>query len=87
MAVQVRGVSGQLKFGYQIVARLHAWHLNNDGRLEAEVSDVNRHWADSGGPFSVVLTVGKKQWIWKDVQLAHLEPSLVAVLPGSPSIR
>lgn len=87
MAVNVRGVSGQLKYGYQTVARLTAWHLNNDGRLEAEVSDVNEHWANSDGPFTVALTVGKKQWIWQHVELVHTTPALVAVLPGSPVIR
>lgn len=89
MALQMRGVTGELKFGYQRVARLQDWHIASDGRLTATPADVNTFWAAQGsGQLSVALRVGTRQWIWSTCTVDRLDAERVEiVLHGSPQAR
>lgn len=64
--MKASGVSGSLKHGYRVVARLSSWTLD-DGRVEAIPSEVNAFALAHGGPFDLVLEVGKRLWVWRDV--------------------
>lgn len=84
MALSMRGQVGELRCGYQVVARLGPW-TSDGARVEAGVQAVDEFWLD--GRLSLWLTVGRKAWVWRDVQLQELGPPLVARVTGTPEVR
>lgn len=85
-AIEVRGVSGVVRKGYRVVARLTSWHLSRGTRLDATVADVDGFLVEDGGPYTVVLDIGKQQWQWSDVPVTF-GPALFAPIDGPPQVR
>jgi len=86
-AIEVRGVAGEVRKGYRVVARLGSWHLDKERRLIAATAEVDDFLAEEGGPYRVMLRVGPKQWIWPSVEIASLHASIDARLHGVPDVR
>ncbi len=86
MAMRVSGVSGAIYYGYHVVARLSAWKLE-DSVLHAAASEVSTFDLESGGPFTLRLDMGKRQWEWKDAQVDQVEGEAVVRVTGSPTVR
>ena len=85
MALSMRGLDGQLRYGYQVVAQLSAWSLE-DARVEATARNVNEVWMGES-PLSLWLTVGRRAWVWREVEVASAGPPLVVRVVGSPEVR
>lgn len=79
---QAGGVSGEVKSGYQTVARLGRWTW--DGHtVSATASDVNTFFLEMGGPVTLRLQAGRKWWVWRSAEIVGREPFLVRV-HGAP---
>jgi len=85
-AIEVRGVSGEVRKGYRPVARLVQWSLAG-GRLHGTITDRDDLTLSLGGPYRVVLSVGKQQWVWSDVDVSVEGASVSATVSGSPEVR
>lgn len=86
-AIEVRGVSGEVRKGYRVVARLGAWHLDKERRLTATAVDVDDFLVEEGGPYRVVLHVGPKQWVWPTAEIASLHRTVDVRLDTVPEVR
>lgn len=84
--VKLRGVSGALKQSYMVVARLHAWSIEH-GVITAQADEINQFALDNGGPFSIAIDMGRRQWVWTAVEVLQVEPEFKARLDGSPTVR
>lgn len=80
-----RGKSGAIKEGYRIVARLGAWTLAGL-QVSATASDVNAFALEHHTRLDLVLDLGARQWIWRDVVVSGTGPVTVT-LPGRPEVR
>lgn len=78
-----RGGSGEVRKGYQVVARLGAWSLERD-RIDAPVSDVNEFWLSQGGPFHVRVNLGKLSWVWREAEVQVHGAACFVRVSGSP---
>jgi hypothetical protein len=88
MAFQARGVSGEVRLGYQTVARLGAWTLDGTGRIDSTSTERNDFRLEQGGPFSVRLTVGAKVWAWREADLLDATGTrMVLRANGSPEVK
>jgi hypothetical protein len=85
--IEVRGVSGEVRRGYRVVARLRSWHLDGHQKLSATATDVDGFLVEDGGPYAVVLDVGKRQWVWPTVEVSTFTPAVVARVDGPPQVR
>jgi hypothetical protein len=86
MALNQSGRGGELRCGYQVAARLGAWTLNHDGRVEAAVADLDTFWLESSPQVSLWLRVGRRHWVWRTVEVVSPDPLVVKVI-GSPTVR
>lgn len=80
------GEAGELRKGYQVVARLRHWTLENE-RIDAKGSDVNTFWLEQPGPLSVRLEIGQVTWVWPDVQMLEVGAHCAVRVSGSPETR
>lgn len=87
MAFQASGVSGSVVYGYHVVARLSRWTLDAQDQIRAKASDVNTFHLESGGPFTVRLDVGSREWVWQNAQVIQLTGEAVLLIHGSPQVR
>lgn len=78
-----RGTSGSLRYGYHVVARVRDWTLAG-GRVEGTAEDVNQFYVAHGGPFDLVLHVGKRSWIWRQVTPTVDGARFAATVNGTP---
>lgn len=84
-AFRASGGSGDVRYGYQTVARLERWTMQGD-RIDATAADVNAFWIDRDGPFAVRLAMGSKYWVWRDAQIVSADPFVMRV-NGSPAVE
>lgn len=84
--IEVRGVSGEIRKGYRVVARLRSWHLA-DRKLSASATDLDTFVIEHGGPYAVVLNIGKQQWVWPSADVSTFTPTVVARVDGLPQVR
>jgi hypothetical protein len=71
-SLAAKGVSGELRHGYQVAARFGAWTLTVErGALSAIVSVSNLEpdgfWFDQH-PQSLRIQVGSRLWVWRDAE-------------------
>lgn len=80
------GPSGELRYGYQVVARLGRWSLDATA-IEAQVIEANTFWLDGDGPFTLVVPVGRREWRWSGVQVLDQGPPMRIRVHGAPELR
>jgi hypothetical protein len=85
MAFEMRGLQGQLKYGYQPAAQIGSW-VFSDGNIEAAISEKNPLWIESR-PLSLWLDIGSKYWVWRQVEVISIGETLACRVSGSPEIR
>ena len=65
--MNVKGVEGEVRYGYQRAATLTSWTLteviNRSWRLDGGIKDKNELYLQQT-PLTVVLQIGSKRWIW-----------------------
>jgi hypothetical protein len=82
---RAQGVSGELRLGYQVVARLGRWALAED-RVECTAADINEFLADQSG-FALWLRMGERHWVWKPVEVLDWSQRMQIRITGSPEVR
>lgn len=70
----VEGVSGEVRVGGRVAARLGAWSATRDKaadawQIGAALAEVNDLWLDGPGPFELRLHIGRSVWRWRGVDL------------------
>jgi hypothetical protein len=90
--VQATGHTGELRFKYQVAARLGAWTVKpvvgtsgHRFRLSAKVAEDIDPWA-TRRPLDLYLTFGVSVWIWRNVSPQSLGSAIDLELHGSPTI-
>ena len=86
-AITIRGVSGELRRAYRVVATLGRWELVSRHRCEADVVTRDAFEWDQDGPLALRLHVGPKTWTYPDVVLLRRESPLIVKLPHAPEVR
>lgn len=88
MALKASGTVGEVRKGYQLVARLSRWTLESDTqRVDGTADEIKEFWIDQGG-LSLHLTLGNRQWVWRDIEILDPNKSSFAVrVNGSPDVR
>ena len=86
--IEARGVSGELRAGYQLAARLGPWEMaqgQNSVSLRATVHERFEPWW-SWRPLDLALYIGGVEWSWRleAFQLNALE--LVALFEQPPLV-
>jgi len=70
--MRAKGLSGELRVGYQRAATLGAWSLEpsppNGAIVTATIEDADEFWMDHE-PKSLYLALGPSWWIWKHAEL------------------
>lgn len=84
--ITMRGVGGELRVGYAVVARLQQWSLTN-GVLDAPGSEVDEYVAKEPGERTLKLKVGNSVWTWRNVNVVALEPLSVRLDDCLPEKR
>lgn len=87
MPLQMRGVSGELRKGYRVVAQLGTWRMDETGRVEAVPLEVNEFLLDQGGQFALWLRLSQRAWVWRDVDVADAGSPFIVRVNGSPDVR
>lgn len=85
MTFEMRGLQGQLKYGYQQAARLGPW-LFVDGRVEAAIFEKHPLWFDLR-PLGLWLDVGRKYWVWRETEILSVDGMLTCRVSGNPEVR
>jgi hypothetical protein len=83
--IRIAGVSGSLKVGYQQAARLRSWVLEHS--VVRGTADIDAFWIDEESSKSLVLDLGKVQWVWRDVEVLEKGPQLAVRVNGKPEVR
>jgi hypothetical protein len=70
--LSARGLSGELRHGYQLAARFSAWTLTAERGSEYSIVTIERlepdaYWFDQY-PQSLRLEVGRRQWMWREAE-------------------
>ena len=86
MALVARGVSGEVRKGYQTAVRFGAWTLSED-ILTAPVLERVDVYCAMGGPFAVRVDVGGGCWQWRDVPDLPDGDTLYLRVDGPPEFR
>lgn len=85
--MSANGTSGELRLGYQVAARLGRWTLTAEGAFEAAVVEVNEFWISQPGSRVLIVPLGRRQWVWRDVDLLDQGPPLRLRVTGAPELR
>lgn len=87
IGTHIGGRSGELRKGYQIVARLGRWKIDRlSDVVNAEATDINRFWI-SDPHLELRLKIGPRLWIWASVEVVTEGPPLSIRVHGSPQMR
>lgn len=87
------GVTGELRAGGRLVARLGDWAANrvtDSGKngnpvawaIGAALTEVNDLWLTNGQAYELRLHVGKSQWRWRDVVVERVDGSVSMTATG-----
>lgn len=87
MAMQARGDTGVLLYGYHVVARLSSWHLTDTEQVLASFSEIHEFYRQQEGPFTLRLKLAKAEWEWRFVQVLAWEPAGAVLVSGKPTVR
>jgi hypothetical protein len=88
------GVSGELRVGYQLAARLGRWSIDLDdthlgparGTLRAAIVDAVPFWIDQR-PFTARLQLGPGSWLWA-VGVTVIDGSTCTMqIDGQPEVK
>ena len=82
MISKIKGVTGELRHGYQTAAKLNGWTVAN-GVLESGLTDVNRLWL-ARRPLIARLDVGRLRWEFDVLEVMATEPSFRARVEMPP---
>lgn len=89
------GVTGELRVGYQVAARLGAWGVDGtpDGRwsFTGRLVESNAYWIESPGPFTLRLEIrlasGPRYWQWRGLSITERSPQSITIHGnGSPEV-
>jgi hypothetical protein len=90
MTPSLRGQSGRIKVGYQMVATLTSYALVPASAgvwtFEARASTVDPYWVTQR-PQDVELVVGKQRWTWRNVALEIGGGTVRGTVTGKPERR
>lgn len=87
MSLTASGLTGELRKGYQVVARLSGCTLSAEtARVDGIASDVNTFWIDQP-PFSLWLKFGSRHWVWRETEVIDSGSPFAIRLHGSPDVR
>jgi hypothetical protein len=89
--MKIAGTGGEIRVGYQRAATLGNWSLTATGdqpqvsyTLDAVVIDRDEYWYFES-PHAVSLSMGERQWLWKDVTVTG-DATITGELLGAPLI-
>lgn len=83
----MRGVAGELRKGYRVVAQLGAWSMDETGRVEAEPLEINEFLIDQGGQFALWLRLSQRAWVWREADIADRGRPFIVRVNGKPEVR
>ena len=87
MPLNARGARGELRVGHKVVAKLAAWTLQ-ESRFEAKADgEVNTFWLSGDYPVSLAIPMGRREWVWPNVQIHDATDPVVVVVSGVPEVR
>ncbi len=79
------GTGGELRRGYQVVAQLGPWTMDQD-RVDAATHSLNEIYLEAPGALQLRLRLGRRFWVWREVELLAAQPLAVRVC-GSPDVQ
>lgn len=90
--MKATGHTGELRFRYQVAARLGAWSVEpvvgtsgHRFRLSAKVTEDISPWT-TRRPLDLYLTFGVSVWVWHGVNPQSIGSAIDLELHGSPTI-
>ena len=90
--MQATGNAGELRFRYQVAARLGEWKVKpvigtagRRFRISATIVARIDPWAQRR-PLDLYLSFGKSTWIWNSVEVASIAERLEVEVPHQPTI-
>lgn len=88
---RIVGHRGEIKAGYKVVATItrYVYATNPPGdppgwTVEGDVADVDSFYAERGGPFDLILSLGTGKARWKGVPVALSAAGFTASGQGPP---
>jgi hypothetical protein len=84
--VVISGRGGDVRVGYQVVAKLGTWTLR-DGLLTADGSEIDAYWITQDGTKTLRVPVGNSTWSWRGVDASASGTTLLVRVTGSPERR
>jgi hypothetical protein len=87
MALKASGISGEVRKGYQVAARLSSWTLESDtSRVDATATERNPFWLEQNG-LSLHLTLGNRQWVWREIEIMDSGHPFAIRIHGQPDVK
>ncbi|OHD24744.1 MAG: hypothetical protein A2Y38_05980 [Spirochaetes bacterium GWB1_59_5] len=87
--MRVRGVSGELRHGYQQAAALGAWAIESEDRIgyvcRAQVEAESDVWS-ARRPLDLILVLGPVEWTWRGVEPDLAGGTVRIVLDRRPDV-
>jgi len=87
MSLRITGTAGELRKGYQVVARLGRWSMDQKDRCDAAIVELNTFWVDQPGSCALWLRMGTNFWVWRNIEVLNLNGSFSAHVKGSQEIH
>lgn len=90
MSLRMRGINGELRKGYRVVARLGQWSMDEGGRVEAVPVEINTFLLEQETDsyrYSLWLWMGKRAWVWQKADVRDRGTPFVVHVEGAPAIR
>lgn len=87
--MRASGVSGELRVGHRLAARLGAWTIEPKGRLftlRACVASRDDFWFNER-PIDVALNIGGAQWLWREQPVTVDGDDIVSTLTERPLVE
>lgn len=84
--IVINGRGGEVRVGYQVVARLGTWTLR-DGLLTADGVEVDAYWIAQDCDRTLRVPVGNSTWTWRGVDASASGSTLFVRVSGSPEQR
>ena len=87
------GQTGLLMAGYNVAARLADWHISalddqpTEWRCTARVEARDGYWFEHGSAWGLRLTIGRREWRWRNVVVQADAGGVMIRGSGPPEIR
>lgn len=91
MGLSVNGRHGEIRHGYKAVATITRYRYESNPKgeapgwmVEGDMADIDRFYAERGGPFDLILALGQSKARWRKVDIALGEGTFSARGQGPP---